>query len=180
MLKNVIENLEKSPIFKKYYYIYIPFENREDTDELEIMAVKWKSNIAKKDKNKIPKVILYKKNGLKDISNDAVIYITAHTVESLPHKICNMSDPENKNFVTINMQELANRMKVDGLDPNKSAKLKLYFCDESHSIIKMKDEFITNLGPSYANYDVCYYPSVSLSYPLNDDSTGEIHKYAYM
>jgi hypothetical protein len=179
MLKNVIENLEKSPIFKKCYFIYIPFEVSEDTDELEIMAVEWKGNIAKKDKNKIPKVILYKENRLKDVPNNAVIYITAHTVESLPHKICNMSKPESKNFVTINMQELANRMKADGLDANKSAKLKLYFCDVNHSVTKMKDEFITNLGPSYASYDVYHYPGVSLSYPLNDDSTGQIHKYAY-
>jgi hypothetical protein len=166
---------EKSPI--KKYYIYIPFGGNEDTDELEIMAVHWKSNIAKKDKNKIPQRIVHMKSSLKDIPDDAVIYVIAHTAEHFPDKICNLSDPENKNFVTINMQELANRMKADGLDANKSAHLKLYFCDENHSITTMQDEFITNLGLSYANYNVYYYPNVSLSFPLEDDS-GEIHKFA--
>jgi hypothetical protein len=168
---------EKSPILKKYY-IYIPFGGNEDTDELEMMAVQWKSNIANKDKNKIPQRIAHMKNSLKDIPNDAVIYVIAHTAKHFPDKICNLSGPKSKNFVTIDMQELARRIKFDGLDANKSAHLKLYFCDENHSSTTMAEEFITNLGPSYANYTVYYYPNVSLSFPLEDDSTGEIHKFA--
>lgn len=159
-------------------YLYIPFSESEDPQELKGMAKQWETLYRSKQelreilaedtptpykRNEI-KVVLQGSKGLADMKEHDKVYILSHGMEGTPD-VCNQA----KGGVSIlDQKTIAQRLIADGLPEKTNLKINLYYCDESNEADNRTAEFDSALhDPSnqkdYSNVTLSNYPGVILS-----------------
>ncbi|MGE3318028.1 MAG: hypothetical protein AB7I18_01920 [Candidatus Berkiella sp.] len=159
-------------------YLYIPFSENEDPEELRNMALNWKSVYEQKQlirealtedtddpyQAKEIKIVYEGSNGLKDLKEGDRVYILSHGMSDTT-EVCNKAKNAT---VLLKQSTIAERVIADGLPENVKLRVKLYYCDESNNAAERAASFENSLhdtskGKNYSNIELMYYPGVILS-----------------
>lgn len=159
-------------------YLYVPFDENEDPEELKGMAERWKKVYESKQllrealtedspnpyQAKNIKIVSAGSNGLKNMKEGDKVYVLSHGMSETT-KVCNKARGES---VTLDQNTIASRMIADGLPENVNIKVNLYYCDESNSAQDRAVKFDSALtdpahDKNYSKVDLNYYPGVILT-----------------
>jgi hypothetical protein len=172
---------------KPAIFLYVPFSDQEGGAGLQLMALNWRKAIRESAKSGkvVPEVIFHGNDTFDNVPEGSIIYILAHGVPSdiakfidqdLTDHICNTADVKEREIFYLNIEEVVNRLKRDGLKPEQAAKIKIYVCEEGISQTeKISKKFIAALGTDFGNTDVYNYTrQVSIPQKTSQD----LHKHA--
>ncbi|MCX2780613.1 hypothetical protein OQJ46_11905 [Microbulbifer thermotolerans] len=156
-------------------YLFIPFTNTQNNQELLSMGTRWVTSFNKDPRGKEPPKLLFHNTGLNKplniINQNDTLYILAHGHFNMPGYVANV---RNGNCLAMDHTALATILKVSGL-PLNHKRVKLYICNASGQMRKFASDFkrtMQNMG--YNLIDVYFYDS-SVGVPA-EFSDGQYHK----